>query len=82
MAAPAEEDEEEEAVAPETIEELQAAIEGLSTTLSETRGQMTLLTSEVAALTGRLNSSLNIAYGIAIVALIAALVAAYYAMKS
>jgi len=82
MPAPAEEEEEEEAVAPETIEELQAAIEGLSTTLSETRGQMTLLTSEVAALTGRLNSSLNIAYGIAIVALIAALVAAYYAMKS
>jgi len=82
MPAPAEEEEEEEAVAPETIEELQAAIEGLSTTLSETRGQMTLLTSEVAALTGRLNSSLNIAYGIAVVALIAALVAAYYAMKS
>ena len=82
MPAPAEEEEEEEAVAPETIEELQEAIEGLSTTLSETRGQMTLLTSEVEALTGRLNSSLNIAYGIAVIALIAALVAAYYAMKS
>lgn len=77
-----EEEEEEEAVAPETIEEIQAAIEDLSTTLSETRGQMTLLTSEVEALSGRFNSSLNIAYGIAIVALIAALVAAYYAMKS
>jgi len=82
MPAPVEEEEEEEAVAPETIEELQAAVEGLSTTLSETRGQMTLLTSEVEALSGRLNSSLNIAYGIAAVALIVALVAAYYAMKS
>ncbi len=82
MPAPAEEEEEEEAVAPETIEELQAAIEDLSTTLSETRGQMTVLTSEVEALSSRLNSSLNIAYGIAVVALIAALVAAYYAMKS
>ena len=82
MPAPAEEEEEEEAVAPETIEELQEAIEDLSTTLSETRGQMTMLTSEVEALSGRLNSSLNIAYGIAVVALIAALVAAYYAMKS
>jgi ABC-type transport system substrate-binding protein len=82
MPAPVEEEEEEEAVAPETIEELQAAVEGLSTTLSETRGQMTLLTSEVEALSGRLNSSLNIAYGLAAVALIVALVAAYYAMKS
>ena len=82
MPALVEEEEEEEAVAPETIEELQAAIEGLSTTLSETRGQITMLESEVEALSGRLNSSLNIAYGIAIVALIAALVAAYYAMKS
>jgi peptide/nickel transport system substrate-binding protein len=80
MPAPSEE-EEEEAVAPETIEELQEAIEGLSTTLSETRGQMTTLESEVEALNGRLNSSLNIAYGIAAVALIVALVAAYYAMK-
>ena len=82
MPAPSEEEEEEEAVAPETIEELQEAIEDLSTTLSETRGQMTMLTSEVEALSDRLNSSLNIAYGIAVVALIAALVAAYYAMKS
>jgi ABC-type transport system substrate-binding protein len=80
MPAPSEE-EEEEAVAPETIEELQEAIEGLSTTLSETRGQMTTLESEVESLNGRLNSSLNIAYGIAAVALIVALVAAYYAMK-
>ncbi len=81
MPAPAEE-EEEEVVAPETIEELQEAIEDLSTLLSETRGQMTTLGSEVEALNGRLNSSLNIAYGIAAVALIVALVAAYYAMKS
>ena len=80
MPAPSEE-EEEEVVAPETIEELQEAIEGLSTTLSETRGQMTTLESEVESLNGRLNSSLNIAYGIAAVALIVALVAAYYAMK-
>jgi peptide/nickel transport system substrate-binding protein len=80
MPAPAEE-EEEEVVAPETIEELQEAIEGLSTLLSETRGQMTTLGSEVEALNGRLNSSLNIAYGIAAVALIVALVAVYYAMK-
>ena len=82
MPAPAEEEEEEEAVAPETIEELQEAVEGLSTLLSETRGQMTTLESEVETLNGRLNSSLNIAYGIAAVALIVALVAAYYAMKS
>jgi len=81
MPAPAEEEEEEEAVAPETIEELQEAVEGLSTLLSETRGQMTTLESEVETLNGRLNSSLNIAYGIAAVALIVALVAAYYAIK-
>jgi len=82
MPAPEEEEEEEEVVAPETIEELQTAIENFSTTLSETRGQMTLLESEVEALGARLNSSLNMAYGIAAVALIVALVAVYYAMKS
>jgi peptide/nickel transport system substrate-binding protein len=65
----------------ETLEELEAAIDTLSTSLSETRSLVTTLESNVEAMSSRLNSSLNMAYGLGVVALIVAVVAVYYAMR-
>jgi len=65
----------------ETLEELEAAVDTLSTSLSETRSLVTTLESNVEAMNSRLNSSLNMAYGLGVVALIVAVVAVYYAMR-
>jgi hypothetical protein len=66
----------------ETLEELEATIDALSTSLGETRSLVTTLESSVEAMSSRLNSSLNMAYGLGAVALIVAIVAVYYAMRS
>jgi peptide/nickel transport system substrate-binding protein len=66
----------------ETLEELEDMVDSLSTSLSETRSQITTLESNVETLSSRLNSSLNMAYGLGIVALLIAIVAVYYAMRS
>jgi peptide/nickel transport system substrate-binding protein len=66
----------------ETLEELEAMVDSLSISLSETRSLITTLESNVETLSTRLNSSLNMAYGLGIVALLIAIVAVYFAMRS
>ena len=66
----------------ETLEELEAIVDSLSTSLSEMRSLITTLESNVESLSSRLNSSLNMAYGLGIVALLIAIVAVYFANRS
>ena len=65
-----------------TLEELEATIDALSTSVGETQSLVTTLESNVESISSRLNSSLNMAYGLGAVALIVAIVAVYYAMRS